>query len=174
MARFQDAIETILKHEGGYVNDPKDRGGATNFGVSDRADGKVDGLIDLDRDGIGDTAPKNLTRAQAIDYYRRFYWRSIYDGIIFQKLATKVFDFAVNMGHAAAHKMLQRALIKCGRPVPIDGNFGPVTLAAVNQVNGPALTAQLCAEAEARYRAIVSANPSQSKFLNGWLRRAYA
>lgn len=174
MARFQDAIDTVLLHEGGYVNDPNDSGGATNYGVSDRADGKVDGLIDLDRDGVGDTAPKNLTRTQAIEYYRRFYWRSIYDGIAFQKLATKVFDFAVNMGHAAAHKLLQRALCKCGKTVTIDGNFGPATLAAVNQVNGPDLTAALCTEAEARYRAIVAAKPSQAKFLNGWIRRAYS
>lgn len=174
MARFEDAIETVLKHEGGYVNDPSDRGGATNFGVSDRADGKVDGLIDLDRDGVGDTAPKNLTKAQAVGYYRRFYWRSIYDQIAHQPLATKIFDFAVNMGHKASHTMLQRAVRACGTPVKVDGDIGPVTIRAVNLISGPRLLSEYRRQAANRYRAIVAANPSQAKFLNGWLRRAEA
>ncbi|KKL48233.1 hypothetical protein LCGC14_2327530, partial [marine sediment metagenome] len=99
MASFDKAIPTILKHEGGYVHDPLDPGGETNFGISKRAFPELD--------------IKNLTSGQAVDIYRERYWlHHIYDGIVNQDIATKVFDLAVNMGHRAAHRLLQKALRK--------------------------------------------------------------
>ena len=86
MARFDMSIETILKHEGGYVNDPDDPGGETNFGISKRQYLKID--------------IASLTIEQAKMLYRQDYWK--YDEIISQPVATKVFDMAVNMGLGAS------------------------------------------------------------------------
>ena len=57
---FDEIIEVVLHHEGGYVNDPKDPGGETNYGISKRAYPDVD--------------IKNLTEDGAKDIYRRDYW----------------------------------------------------------------------------------------------------
>ena len=58
---YDQAFDKVVGHEGGYVNHPSDPGGETKFGVSDRADGKIDGYIDIDGDGIGDVPVKKLT-----------------------------------------------------------------------------------------------------------------
>ncbi len=84
-ADFESALTVLLQHEGGFANHPADPGGATNFGVADAGDGKKDGLIDLDRDGVGDVRPKDLTREQAAEYYRRHYWLPYYERIVMQK-----------------------------------------------------------------------------------------
>src|SRR4051812_29003946 len=96
MSSFDQAIPTILKHEGGYVNDTKDPGGETNWGISKRSYPQLD--------------IKNLSREQAIYFYRRDWWNKYnYGAIHDQQVATKVFDIAVNMGASQAHKLLQRA-----------------------------------------------------------------
>ena len=57
---FKDGVIQVLNHEGGYVDDPDDNGGETNFGISKRAYPRVD--------------IKNLTRKQAIKIYYQDYW----------------------------------------------------------------------------------------------------
>lgn len=172
MARFEDAIEHILGNEGGYVNDPTDRGGETNYGVSDAGDGKADGLIDLDRDGVGDVSPKNLSKQQAVEYYRRHYWRSVYDKITSQEVATKVFDAAVNSGHHAAHAELQRACNTCGARLTVDAAIGAKTLSAVNAIEPARLMRELRAERAMKYAQILMRDRTQEKFLRIWMRRA--
>jgi lysozyme family protein len=89
-------------------------------------------------------------------------------------LAEKVFDLAVNMGTNKAHLLLQRALRAVGNPVKEDGILGKITLTAVNSANERELLAALRSEAAGYYRSIVTKNSSQNKFINGWLKRAYA
>ena len=161
--RFRHAVEIVLRHEGGYVKDPLDPGGETKFGISKRA------YPDLDI--------ANLTREQAIEIYRRDWWKRYgYDRIKSLEVATKVFDLAVNMGPQAAHRCLQRALHACGqRHVVIDGLIGQQTIGAVNSVESEAaLLAALRAEAAAHYRGLIERREELRRFEQGWLNRAYA
>lgn len=151
MADFELAITNTLRNEGGYNNDPSDPGGETNFGIDKRSYPQVD--------------IKNLTEAQAEAIYLRDFWK--FSGIINQMLANKVFDMYVNMGHSAI-SILQRLL----SGLVIDGSYGPATEKEANAAN-PFLLLLHYQEALAQhYRDIVANNPSEEKFLAGWLRRA--
>jgi len=160
--RFRVAVEVVLAHEGGYVNDPWDPGGETKFGISKRSYPTLD--------------IRNLTREQAIEIYRRDWWdRYGYGRIKSLEVATKVFDLSVNMGPMAAHQCLQRALHACGRrDVIIDGIIGPQTVGAANSVPPGELLAALRAEAAAHYRLLARDDPTKRRYLGGWLNRAYA
>lgn len=112
MSNYETAINRLLGNEGGYVNDPADPGGETNWGISKRS-----------YPGI---SIKDLTRDQAVALYRRDFWdRAALEsqplGIGFQML-----DFAVNSGAGSALRALQRAA-----GVADDGHIGPQTLAAI-------------------------------------------
>jgi lysozyme family protein len=156
MATFDKAIGTVLAHEGGYTFDPNDPGGETKYGISHRAYPNLD--------------IKSLTLDQAKAIYKRDYWT--YSRIQDQDVATKVFDLAVNLGPAAAHRLLQTALNARGETVAVDGVFGPETLAAANRGDPAQLLQELRAQAAAYYAQTVLANPPEQKFLLGWMRRA--
>lgn len=156
MASFDQAIGTVLAHEGGYSFNPSDPGGETNFGISKRAYPNLD--------------IKHLTEAQAEDIYRQDYWR--YDGIQSQDVATKVFDMAVNFGPPTAHRLLQLALQGLGQAVTVDGILGPQTLSATNAVDPARLLQELRAQGAVRYADIAAGNPGERTFLLGWMRRA--
>lgn len=108
---FRQAIERILSIEGGYVNDPKDPGGETKFGISKRSYP----LLDI----------KNLTREQAIAIYERDFWSRAHAEDLRWSVAYQALDFAVNSGCETAIRYLQRAL-----GVADDGHWGPHTAAA--------------------------------------------
>lgn len=160
MADFRFAIPTLLRHEGGYVNDPIDSGGETAFGISRRS------YPDLDI--------AHLTRAEAEDIYRRDFWAPLQlDAVKDQQLATKVFDSAVLIGKARAVKFLQRALqIAGGGIVAVDGRIGPDTLHAVNTASPPLLIEAYRHLLATYYEGLAEAVPTNTKFLKGWLNRA--
>ena len=158
MAKFELSIDTILKHEGGYVNDPDDPGGETNFGISKRQYLKID--------------IARLTIEQAKMLYRQDYWK--YDEIISQPVATKVFDMAVNMGHGRAHRILQEALQNVGEPVRIDGILGPQTIKAANGSDYEELLKEIRILMAVRYAQIALARPTSRKYLHNWMRRAFS
>lgn len=175
MSLFNLAVESVLREEGGYANNPVDAGGATNFGVSDAADGQKDGKIDLDRNGTGDIDPRDLTKEQAIAYYKQFYWHPKWDELPSQDLATALLDCAVNQGLGTAIRLLQEALCALGYRVKVDGVFGSVTLSAVikSETDEPGLLIrQFRAKRAIRYVMRVLEKPDQMEFLNGWLTRA--
>lgn len=159
---FLYAVEIVLKHEGGYVEEPADPGGRTNFGISQRSYPNLN--------------IKELTRDDAIRIYHRDWWgRFKYEEIKNRVVAAKVMDMAVNMGPQRAHTLLQQALHAVGqRHVAIDGIIGPQTIGAVNKATQEPLLAALRAEAASYYRALVQRNPNLVKFRNGWLNRAYS
>src|SRR3990167_976286 len=111
-AKFNFVFSRILSHEGGYVNDPDDPGGETNWGISKRSYPTVD-IKHLTREGA-----KQIYRA---DFWNRIHADSMYDGVAFQAL-----DFAVNSGIETAVRKLQAAI-----GVADDGYWGPVTEAAI-------------------------------------------
>jgi lysozyme family protein len=86
----------------------------------------------------------------------------------------KFFDLAVHTGIPQAIKLIHRALRSTGQTITEDDVIGPITLAAINKADSTDLLAALKSEAAGYYRLIAQANPSQQKFINGWLNRAYS
>ena len=110
---FSAAIKTVLKHEGGFVNDPDDPGGATNWGISLRflkGQGLEVGDVDHDGDIDADDILK-MSQSDAIAIYRQAFWvKNGYGSFPDHRVAAKTFDLCVNMGPRQAHKILQRAI----------------------------------------------------------------
>ena len=172
---FDRAVEVVLQHEGGLVDDPDDPGGITNHGISLRFLRRV-------RPGARPEDVRNLTRDEAIELYRRHFWhRYGYASLWDQRVATKVFDLSVNMGPRGAHVCLQRALRAADEPVVEDGVLGPKTLAAVHRAQSDVLLAALRSEAAGWYRNLASpkrgyakVSRRRPKYITGWLKRAYS
>lgn len=194
-SRFDIAFAKVDQIEAGFVNNPADRGGATNHGVSLRflvAEGKIDANhdgfadYDLNMDGDIDIADiKALTVADAKALFKRCFWDRLGCDALPAPLDAAVFDQGVNGGCVAAIKLLQSAISttltkRLGNPTTIraDGVIGPATMKALKFVlvqpaaGMSALLVAYRAAAADRYREIVAVDPSQSRFLNGWLRRA--
>lgn len=160
--KFLKAIEVVLKHEGGYVNDPKDPGGETKFGISKRSYPSLD--------------IKNLARDQAINIYHRDWWvKYKYDQIDNLAMATKTFDLSVNMGPSNAHRILQRAVcFVAGRQrLVVDGILGPLSFAAINETDPQPLQKTMCYMAAEYYYSLAKKRKESREYLFGWLNRAY-
>lgn len=171
MADFNLSIPTVLRHEGGFVNDSADPGGATNFGVSLRWL-KSQGLAgDINHDGDIDISDiRGLTPELASSFYLQCWWVKYgYGNIIPQAVATKIFDTSVNVGPIRAHTFVQQVV----GINPTTGTFGPITLGKVNSANSVTLLAGLQNVQAQFYRDLVTKNPARQKFLNGWLNRAF-
>ena len=155
---FIKAIELVLKHEGGYVNDPDDPGGETNFGISKRSYPHLN--------------IKELTREDAVEIYQKDWWeRYRYNQIDSARLAAKVFDIAINVGPSASHIHLQLACNRVsGTVLKPDGILGTKTLDAVNDFThtGNGLLLREFKLQMIKYYADLR----QEKFLRGWIYRA--
>ena len=170
---YNTAFSWLMMAEGGEVNHAADKGGHTKFGIADAADGKKDGLADLDRNGSGDVPIASLTREQARQFYFDHYWlpsRCQQVGRLHAPLAVALFDTAVHSGPGRAIKLLQMAL-----GVTVDGDLGPKTLESVAErarINSghPLLLAFL--EQRSRFLlGIVKDDASQWTFAAGWQAR---
>jgi lysozyme family protein len=132
-ANYSRSLAAVLKHEGGYVDHPKDPGGATNLGIT----------IGTLSDWIGRRATKAevkaLTVGKVAPIYRQKYWDVVKAGEMPAGLDYALFDFAVNSGPAKAAITLQTIL-----GVASDGKIGPLTLAAVAKHNPSTLINELC------------------------------
>jgi len=129
MQSVREIAEEIVTREGGFVNDPDDPGGATNFGVTIHTMRRLG--LDLDRDGTVSVADvRRLSRAQAIEIFLEHYFNRPLIAELPQPLQASVFDMYVNAGGNAV-KILQRMLVEMGYSVSVDGALGPQTLAAV-------------------------------------------
>jgi lysozyme family protein len=149
----------ILSFEGGFVNDPDDRGKQTNKGVT----------IATFRHTFGSdktvTDLKNITDAEWDTVYQSLYWQQMRAGDIQdQSIANLMVDFAWASGVVRASKYLQKAV-----GTKQDGIVGARTLKAVNASDAKALFKTLHTQREAYIRSI--AKGSQRKYLRGWLRR---
>lgn len=155
-SNFKKSLSLVLAHEGGFVNHPKDPGGATNKGITIatyRAHVKKNGTVnDL----------KNITDAQVEKVYREEYWNKIKGDQLPSGVDYAVFDFAVNSGPARAAQYLQSVV-----GVKQDKIIGPATIAAVNKMQPAKVIADLCAKRLAFLKAL-STWPTFGK---GWGRR---
>ena len=129
MQSVSQIAEEIVVREGGYVNDPDDPGGASNFGVTIHIMRRLG--LDLDRDGsITSGDVRRLTRDQAIQIIIEHYFHRRLIAELPSPLQATVFDMYVNAGGNAA-KILQRMLVEMGYAVVVDRAIGPKTLAEV-------------------------------------------
>ena len=126
----RDIANGIVLREGGFVNDPDDLGGATNFGVTIHTMQRLG--LDLDGDGdVNIEDVKALQRDQAVDLFIEHYF--VAPGLVAlpELLQASVFDMYVNAGSSAV-KILQRLLRDMGYVLSVDGIVGPQTLAAAH------------------------------------------
>lgn len=160
---FLRALGHVISEERGFVDAEGDRGGRTIFGISERShpEAWTDGTPSLER---------------AADIYWSDYWTEAgCDQLSSPAVQDELFNTAVLMGPGAAVRKLQQA-VNLFQPdvedIAVDGRFGPETREAVKGFRDPEALAgymnvlQGCAILE-----IVERDPSQRRFLRGWLRR---
>lgn len=168
--RFSDIGQPIMGKTG-YVNDPDDSGGETNFGIT-RAVAMENGY---------NGAMSVIPYAKVMEIYKRQYWDKLRcDEIQNQMIAEEMFDTAVNCGPNTAGKFLQRALNVMNKDekvygdITVDGGVGPITLRTL----GAALAGGYANEIfklmdgyqTERYSAICEADPKKEKYICGWVR----
>lgn len=120
-SNFDKALASVLVHEGGYVNHPKDPGGATNKGVTQAV------YDDWRQDkGLARRSVRDIAPVEVMAIYKLLYWDRVKGDELPAGVDYCVFDFAVNSGVNRAARFLQRAV-----GVAEDGQLGPVTLKAV-------------------------------------------
>lgn len=159
MTDVDKLIDDIIQREGGAktTNDPKDKGGRTQYGISEKS------FPEAWKDD-------KVTEQEA----REIYLTKFVIGPGFSKIPPShakiqsiLVDWGVNSGPVIAIQNLQRLLV-----VPVDGVFGPGTLAALIAADPQLLAAKLCRSRVQMIARVVQKNPSQLKFLTGWLDRA--
>lgn len=162
MPDYRDAINKVLQHEGGYVNNPADKGGPTNFGITTKT------YSEFIKHPASIDEIKNMPIGNAITIYKTKYWDVIKGDKIKQyAIAAAIFDQAINRGPVAAVKQAQKVL-----GISQDGVMGPVSLAALNATPDTSFIPKYIAESITAYKKIVSNDPTQAVFLTGWLSRA--
>jgi lysozyme family protein len=173
--RIGDVLDALIAREGGYSDNPNDRGGPTRYGITEqvaRAYGHTGPMSEL---------PLELARS----IYRERYWTGPkFDQVESRStaLSDELLDSGVNMGPATASKFLQRALNVLNRgqdaypDVIVDGAIGRMTLYALDQLIAKrgatgvlVLLRMLNGQQTVRYIEIAEADPSQESYEFGWV-----
>lgn len=169
-------INQIIEVEGGYVNDPKDSGGETCWGIT----------VAVARSSGYTGAMKDLTKQQAYDiYYKQYVVAPGFDKVITlsEKIGEELVDTGVNMGVAVAGKFLQQALNALNdqatqyHDLVVDGGVGKASISALQAflakrgADGESVMLRaLNALQGARYISIAEASPKNERFVYGWLK----
>ena len=154
--RFPATVPFTLREEGGFTNDPRDPGGATNLGIT---------LATLTHwrgrpCTVDDVRGLAIAEAQAI--YQALYWHAMRGDLLPSGVGLMVFDFGVNAGPGTSARELQAIV-----GVAVDGVIGPLTALATKGANRAALIGALHDAHEAHYRSL----PDYVDFGTGWLAR---
>ena len=136
---YNAALAAVLVHEGGYVDHPKDPGGATNMGITHKVLARWRGVTPYTR--LDKSEVKNLSKAEAAAIYRKNYWDEIRGDDLPSGVDYAIFDFAVNSGPNRAAKALQR-IVKA----KVDGQIGPETIAKADEYQEAEVVTILCDE----------------------------
>jgi len=155
---FQNAVTHLFGVEGGYVNDPVDRGGETKYGITKRTYPYLD--------------IASLTLEKATEIYHQDYWLKYHCHELPPALGVFLFDSLVNHRPKTAVRLLQMTL-----RVTTDGYIGPKTIAAASVVAGYSTYPEIIALALARradlYHDIITGDSSQARFALGWFKRLF-
>ena len=153
---YDKCLETILHHEGGYVNHPKDPGGETNLGVTKRVYEEWGGTKDMKDLLVEDVAP----------IYKKNYWDKLKGDDLPGGLDLCVFDFGVNAGPGRAAKYLQSMI-----GTTPDGGIGPMTLAALQKYVDENGLVESIEEYQKRRQEYYEKLSTFATFGRGWTRR---
>ena len=166
-------INEIIRVEGGYVNDPSDSGGETNFGIT------VDTARAFDYNGD----MRDMPRQVAFDIYSGKYWDSIRGNdlaSLSERVAEEVVDTGVNMGVNRAGKFLQRSLNVLNnrnslyQDIGVDGNIGPNTVATLRlylaKRDEETLVKMLNCLQGAFYVELAERREKDERFISGWFK----
>lgn len=169
MPGMDQMIEDIIRREGGFVSHPLDRGGATNFGITQQTLSHY----------LGRAASVKEVRNMSRDLAKAIYEQNYYLGPRIHRLPERiqpfVFDSAVNHGPRRGIRFVQHACNDAGfGPIDVDGLIGPQTIraaAAADEHMKEAFLQALIKQRRNFYHLIVENNPRQEIFLLGWLNR---
>ena len=170
MPDIDTMIDDILRREGGYVDHASDRGGATNYGVTQQTLSEY----------LGRAVTKDDVRTMSIDLAREIYRKNYYFGPKIDRLPKQVqpfiFDCSINHGPLRAIKFVQKVCNAAGTAarIGVDGKMGPATeraAAATQDQLGRGFLDRLIEERRRFYGKIVERDPSQKVFLAGWMNR---
>jgi lysozyme family protein len=153
---FIKSLETVLDHEGGYVDHPEDPGGRTNMGITQAVYEKYLGR------NVTEEEMKNIKIEDVRIIYRENYWDRVKGDDLPSGIDFCVFDWAVNSGVSRASKALQKIV-----GVKDDGVIGPNTLKAVESANSQVVIERLTEAREDFYRRL----STFKTFGKGWLSR---
>lgn len=166
-----DIINDIIRVEGGYINDPSDSGGATNFGITEAVARSYGYTGDM----------RDLPRETAFDIYSAKYWEAVKaDDIIelSEAVAAEVVDTSVNMGPNRAGRFLQRSLNVLNNrgssypDIVVDGNIGPASISALtsylNTRSDGTLVKMLNCLQGAFYVELAERREKDERFIYGW------
>ena len=170
MKPFDYAFEQTLMSEGGYSDDPADRGGKTNWGITEKT------LNEAYLKGIVTTCyVSELKKEEARTIYKAFYWDPLkLDSVLSPAIAAEIFDTAVNMGKTAATKIVQESLNYLGESLKVDGIMGSATISRLNKwITRDARALWVCLNGFQfqRYVQIVENNTTQKRCARGWTKR---
>jgi len=151
---FKQAVEITLQFEGGYSNNPLDKGGETNFGISKKSWPDID--------------IKNLTKEKAIEIYKQYYW----DGTIASMVdddetAMKIFDLGVQMGLNGVKHRIEDVI------GPADDETNEEIAHAINTMGPEDFLPEFEAVCADYYEQRVIDDPKDNVWLGGWLKRVY-
>lgn len=153
---FEQCLALVLKHEGGFVNHPKDPGGMTNLGVTKKVYEEWIGRP------VDEATMKSLGPQDVAPLYKKNYWDKIHGDDLPAGVDYACFDLAVNSGVGRAAKLLQKAV-----GVNPDGIIGPATMDAIKSSDVRALATEIC---DLRL-AFLQSLPTFGTFGKGWTRR---
>lgn len=189
MADFTEAYAITSAHEGGYVNDPVDRGGETYRGIARVHHPDWSGWKRIDAQRRKTGFPKILNADRTLQanvkaFYKKVFWdRFKGDELPDQPVANELYDTGVNMGVRRAVRFLQSSLNLLNRnqrdyrDLIVDGQFGVKTLATLAKHLGKdrsstSLVKMMNIQQGARYVEIMAGDASQERFARGWIKRA--
>lgn len=158
---FEKIFNYLLYVEGGYTDDMYDKGGKTKYGIIE-VEARKYGYRGLMKD-----LPLELAKEI---YFKKYYTKYNLDKIDNNEIALSICDWTVNSG-VWGLKKAQQTLNELGYNLVVDGIFGNKTLQALNTVDVIKFLELYHNKQRLFYNNIVKNNPTQKKFLQGWLNR---
>jgi lysozyme family protein len=173
MFNVNKAIGEIIVIEGGYVDDPDDAGGATNYGITQKVYAR---FLGVDADWIHlKHLIKQMPKSTAALIYKQNYYYDLKIDLLPSKLQHQVMDISINSGENRAYKILQKAINDLGViKLVIDGRFGKKSWAALDLLTKHLkdINNKMVDFRRDFYLRTIEKKASQLKYKNGWLNRA--
>lgn len=171
MNKFTIGWKAVKRNEGGYANNPADRGGETFMGIARNFHPGWVGWAQIDAVKLDASFPKNIEgdvnlEDAAADFYRENFWNPIHGDELPLAVAVCLFDMAVNSGPTTAVRVLQ----KCLPGASVDGVVGPKTVKIAHE-NKKQAVYDFLTERLLFFKNIMDKDPSQNTFARGWFSR---